>query len=75
MQVIQDWLVVNLAKNLKIPPQHIDPEEAFSEYGLDSSLAVSLTDALATYLGRELEATLFWDFPSIKSLAEHLAHH
>jgi acyl-CoA synthetase (AMP-forming)/AMP-acid ligase II/acyl carrier protein len=72
-KVIQEWLIAHLAKYLKFRPAQIDIEQPFSEYGLDSSLALSLTAELGEWLGIELKPSLFWDFPSIESLSQHLA--
>ena len=69
---IETWITANLALFLKIPLEEIDLSEPFSHYGLDSSIAVSLADELSTWLGRELDPTLFWEYPSIEALAQHL---
>lgn len=69
---IETWLVGKLATYLKINPDDIDIEEPFAHYKLDSSVAVSLTGKLADWLGRELEPTLFWEYPTIESVAQYL---
>ncbi len=69
---IQNWLVTHLALSLKLPPDEIDTQESFAHYGLDSSVAVSMTSELGEWLGWELDPTLFWEFPSIAALAQHL---
>ncbi|MDM3858329.1 MAG: AMP-binding protein [Aphanizomenon gracile PMC644.10] len=71
---IQNWLVTSLALSLKFPSNDIDIQESFAHYGLDSSVAVSMTHELSEWLGCELDPTLFWDYPSIERLAKHLAH-
>lgn len=69
---IQTWMTANLALCLKIPPSDIDLSEPFSHYGLDSSTALTLAAELSNWLGYELEPTLFWEYPSIEALAQHL---
>jgi acyl-CoA synthetase (AMP-forming)/AMP-acid ligase II/acyl carrier protein len=69
---IETWITANLALFLKIPIDEIDLSEPFSHYGLDSSIAVSLADELSSWLGRDLDPTLFWEYPSIEALAQHL---
>ena len=69
---IETWMTANLALFLKIPTDEIDLLEPFSHYGLDSSIAVSLADELSHWLGHELDPTLFWEYPSIEALAQHL---
>lgn len=72
---IQDWLVTHLANYLKVPPAEIDITQPFAYYGLDSSVAVSLTDELAQWLQlKQLDPTLFWEYPSVEALAQHLGH-
>ncbi len=70
---IQDWLLTHLALYLKMPPDQIDVEEPLASYGLDSSVAVSITGELGEWLNQELDPTLFWEYPSIETLAHHLA--
>jgi acyl-CoA synthetase (AMP-forming)/AMP-acid ligase II/acyl carrier protein len=70
---IQDWLVTHLANYLKVPVSEIDVSQPFAYYGLDSSVAVSLTDELAQWLQVEqLDPTLFWEYPSVEALTQHL---
>jgi acyl-CoA synthetase (AMP-forming)/AMP-acid ligase II/acyl carrier protein len=69
---IETWITANLALYLKIPLDDIDLSEPFSHYGLDSSIAVSLAAELSNWLGQELDPTLFWEYPSIEALAQHL---
>jgi acyl-CoA synthetase (AMP-forming)/AMP-acid ligase II/acyl carrier protein len=71
--VIQDWLVNQLSMYLKVPANTIDIHVPTAEYGLDSSVAVSLTGQLALWLDLKLEPTLFWEFPSIEALTTHLS--
>ena len=72
-EAIQAWLISHLAVYLKMQPDEIEIGETFACYGLDSSVAVSLTGELASVLGFELEPTLFWEYPSIEALAVYLA--
>lgn len=69
---IKTWLISNLAISLKVPAEEIDTKQSFYYYGLDSSVAISLTNELAEWLGDELEPTIFWEYPSIETLAQHL---
>jgi acyl-CoA synthetase (AMP-forming)/AMP-acid ligase II/acyl carrier protein len=69
---IQLWIVANLAMYLKVSPEEISTSEPFSNYGLDSSVALNLAAELSEWLGQELDPTIFWEYPSIESLAQHL---
>jgi acyl-CoA synthetase (AMP-forming)/AMP-acid ligase II/acyl carrier protein len=70
---IQTWLINSLSLYLKVEPAAIDVSLPFAYYGLDSSVAVSITGELAQWLGLDqLDPTLFWEYPSIEALAQHL---
>jgi len=70
---IEIWLGALLSEVLEMPQAQIDPTVRFDRYGLDSAAAISVTEELGSYLERELEATLLYDFPTIRSLAQHLS--
>ncbi|MET7934865.1 beta-ketoacyl synthase N-terminal-like domain-containing protein [Streptomyces sp. NPDC005322] len=50
----------------------VDPDLGFFELGLDSVMAVALTDQLGPRLGTELEPTLTFEHPTSRALAQHL---
>lgn len=70
---IERWLAAALATALRLDAAEIDPCRSFSTYGLDSAQAVSLAGDLETWLGRPVAATVTWEHPTIRSLAEYLA--
>lgn len=70
---IKAWLVSYLAEMLEIEPEEVDITLEFNDYGLDSSAAVGITGDLEEWLERELDPTLLYDYPTIESLAQHLA--
>ena len=72
-QEIQTWLVNRIAQHLNVTPTQIDPQWLFSDYGIDSATAVSLSGELEQWLKRRLSPTLIYDYPTITHLAEHLA--
>jgi acyl carrier protein len=69
---IQSWLVAQMAAHASMPAAEVDVRESFARYGLDSLASVTLVAELESWLDRELPATLFWDYPSIESLAHYL---
>lgn len=73
-QAIQDWIMNWLIKKFKIPATSIAPSQSFANFGLDSVFAVELTQDIEDWLGIALETTLMWYFPTIESLADHLAN-
>jgi len=70
---VEAWLVAKLAERLKLDPGEIDRREPFASYGLGSTEAVSLAGELAEWLGRALSPALAYEYPTIETLARHLA--
>src|SRR6266545_1592443 len=71
----QDYLRKQLSELLKAPPQKIDPRAALEIYGMDSILAMKLTNQLEKTFG-SLPKTLFFEYQTIRELAEYfVAHH
>ncbi|HEX9985331.1 MAG TPA: SDR family NAD(P)-dependent oxidoreductase [Thermoanaerobaculia bacterium] len=64
----QDYLRRELAALLKMPSQKIDPQAELEEYGIDSILAVKLTNQLEKTFG-PLSKTLFFEYRTIHDLA------
>ena len=53
-------------------PDAISPRRAFSDIGFDSLAAVELRNALGTMTGLPLPATVIFDHPSPRALADHI---
>ncbi|MEK7278206.1 MAG: AMP-binding protein [Chloroflexota bacterium] len=70
---IQNWLIAHIASRVGLSPDDMDITEPFTYFGLDSATAVNMAGDLSAWLGRSLPPTLAWDYPTIESLAEHLA--
>ena len=71
--VIQEWIGKWLSKQLKLSLQAINPSKSFTDYGMDSVVAVELAQDLGEWLHQPLDATVAWNFPTIKALSAHLA--
>jgi len=54
-------------------PDQLSPRQPLGELGLDSLMALQLSNALARVLGRTLPATLLFDYPTVAKLADYLA--
>ena len=72
-EVIRAWLVVRIARQLKITPQNIDVGKSFPHYGIDSKDLAGLSLELEEWLGRRLSPALLYDYPTIEILARYLA--
>ncbi|PSB03926.1 AMP-binding protein [Merismopedia glauca] len=72
-EAIQDWVVKWLSQQIKVSTQAINPSKSFADYGMDSVVAVELAQDLGEWLHQPLDATVAWNFPTIKALSVHLA--
>jgi acyl carrier protein len=70
---IQAWLVSYLADLLEMDSDEIDVTLPFDHYDLDSSASVGMTGDLERWLGRRLEPSLLYDYPTIEALVRYLA--
>jgi acyl carrier protein len=67
------WLVKAVADLTGMKPQEINIRQPFTFYGLDSVQMIKLSGNLERHLRRELSPALAYDYPTIESLARHLA--
>ena len=66
----QDYLRRQCSELLKLPSHKIDPHAALEQYGIDSILAMKLTNRLETTFG-SLSKTLFFEYRSIGELTNY----
>ncbi len=69
---LQQELVAIVASNLKVNEADIDVNEEIANYGADSILAIMIANQVNEKYDLELSATLFFDYPTIAALSEHL---
>lgn len=69
---ITSWLVSYFADLLGICTSEIDLSTPFHRYGIESSAAISMTGDLEEWLGYEFEPTIIYDYPTIKTLTQHI---
>ncbi len=70
---VQDWIVGYLSKQMQISPDTIDITAPFESLALDSATAIGMTGDLEHWLGRPIDPTTVYDYPTIEELAEYLA--
>jgi acyl carrier protein len=70
---IEHWLITRFAEALNVEPERIDVTSPITDYQIDSSAAVTVTNELSEWLGASLPVTLFWEYPTMRSLAVDLA--
>jgi long-chain acyl-CoA synthetase len=70
---VRSWLAEWLAREVGVDARDIDADRSFFEYGLTSSAVVLLARDLGDWLGRPLEVTVAWNFPTVAALSEDVA--
>ncbi|GAA4432140.1 acyl carrier protein [Bremerella cremea] len=70
---IQDWIIDYLAKLLETNPNTIDPSATFDSFALDSATAIGMTGDLETWLGKRIDPTIVYDYPTIEEFSNYLA--
>ncbi len=71
---IEEWLACRVSEMMHLDRAHIDVRRPFAYFGLSSAEGVILAGDIERWLGcGPLAPTLAWDFPTIESLARHLA--
>ncbi len=71
---LKGWISAWLARRLQVGVSEIECARSFADHGLDSVAAVELAKALSDKLGRELDETLLWNFPTIDALVSYAVH-
>ncbi|RCS40637.1 acyl carrier protein [Bremerella cremea] len=70
---IQDWIIDYLAKELDAKPSSIDPSATFDSFALDSATAIGMTGDLENWLGKRIDPTIVYDYPTIEEFSNYLA--
>ncbi len=71
--LLRTLLEERIRRTLRLPPdQVIVHDQPLQELGLDSLLSIELRNSLGISLQRNLPATLLFDYPTLKTLIDHL---
>jgi len=73
IQEIEALLVIIAAKLLKVEQEAVVVEEDMGDLGFDSFLFTRFANQLSDQFGLDIKPTLFYEYPSIQSLADLLA--
>jgi FkbH-like protein len=71
-QGLRTWLVQAVASRARLDPAQVDLDRPLTEMGLGSRALVELTGQLAERLGRDLPATILFEYPTIARVLQHL---
>ena len=70
---IKAWLIAQVAKILEIERSQVSTNRAFSEFGIQSIVAFSMTGELCEWVGMDLSATLLWEHNTINNLSGYIS--
>ncbi|MCU0566005.1 MAG: acyl carrier protein [Oculatellaceae cyanobacterium Prado106] len=70
---IQAWFVAQLAEQLDLDPEDIDPRDTFESYGLSSAQAMLIATRAEKMLGFQISPSLLFRYPTIAGLSGRLA--
>lgn len=70
---IQQWIVVNMARLLRVQPEEIDPHIPLARHGLDSVQVVLLATDLEQWLGIRFTSNPLDEQATIETLSLRLA--
>ena len=69
---ILNALKEEIARETGMAVSHVDDDASFHSLGLDSISAIVVLDELEKRLSIEMNPMLFWDYPTIRLLADHI---
>ncbi|MET8047826.1 acyl carrier protein [Streptosporangium sp. NPDC005286] len=72
---IEEWLIRRVADHVGARAQDIDSRSPLADLGLSSADAVAMSGDLEKRYDVPVQATLLWEHPTIRAIAEHLAEH
>lgn len=67
------WLCEYLETHLALPAGSIGPNASFADHGVDSMLAVSVTNEIKKRYGVKLNANALYELPTIETLVDDVA--
>jgi acyl transferase domain-containing protein/acyl carrier protein len=71
-QSISEWLIEKVSIKTGRKPEEIESNASFSILGIESMVLVGIIADLSRHLGRRLQPTIGFDYPTITALADHV---
>ena len=69
---IKNWLIIYFAEVLELEPDSINTSTKFSEFDLDSFIAISISGKLEEILNIQVESTIMYEYSNIEDLSNYL---
>jgi len=73
LERLMDEVGTQVAGEMRLGAQDLDPRRSLVEQGLDSVMTILIRRRLERRFGLELPTTLMWHRPSVAAIADHLA--
>ncbi len=73
-RMIEAWMAEWLVVRAGVPPQNIELDKPFSDYGLDSMTSVELSGETEDWSGIELTPIVAWNHPTVMQLSLFIAN-
>jgi acyl carrier protein len=70
---LEAWFVSQMAEQLEVDADEIDPAETFESYGLSSAKAMLIATRAEKMLGFQISPALLFRYPTIAGLSHRLA--
>ena len=70
---IEIWLIEWLITEAGVLRKDIDLDKPFADYHLDSLTSVELSYDLEEYIGKKLDVTVVFNYPTINKMSAYLA--
>jgi acyl transferase domain-containing protein/acyl-CoA synthetase (AMP-forming)/AMP-acid ligase II/acyl carrier protein/ubiquinone/menaquinone biosynthesis C-methylase UbiE len=71
-ELVQNMVLVQLAKSLRVSRESIDNDAAFSDYGVDSVIGVSFVKQVNDGLGVSLNTAVIFDYTTVNRLTDYI---
>jgi acyl carrier protein len=68
---VREWLIDYIADLMGVEKSAISEHAQFSSLGLDSAAVIGMTGDLSDWLGKEIDPTIVYEYPTIEGLARH----
>ena len=73
VDTLTEWLIDRIAQEMEISPEEVSVDATFDDLGMNSLKVLILANDLAEFLKiEEVPQPLFFNYPTIQKLAEHL---
>jgi 6-methylsalicylic acid synthase len=69
---VREEVRAQIADEMRLSAEHLDPRRPLGEQGLDSVLTLAVRRRLERRFGQSLPAALLWQEPTVSAIADHL---